>query len=151
MPDSIPLQVWDAMLAALNTDRPSGIPETTLCSLDQVRAENLPWISLYPIAETIEVIGNKNDAVAVARACGFQLEVRAKGSDAVRDAEALRTHVVSRLGGAKLDGLVERVHEVGTTWAEAEGDPPHVLARMSFRYEVPTLISDLTTRPGRPS
>lgn len=156
MSDTIPLQAWDAMLELLNADRTEGIPEFTLCSLDEIDGKTqLPWGSLYPDEEAVKPAGNRSDADVVDRPFTFYVETRAKGSRSVsplRELEPLRAWVVSRLAGAKLGGLVERIFEVGTRWGvDNKVDPPHAVARHYFRCEVPTLINDLTTRPGRPS
>lgn len=154
--DSIPQQTWDGALALLNTGRPDGIPEFTFGDLNQPDFINGPdsWASLYPNGEAVKPIGNKADATAVERPSTLLIEIRAKGSrsvNAFRQIETIRVWVVSKLGGAKLDGLVEKIIEAGTKYGISEGDPPHAIASQYFNIDVPTLINDLTKRPGRPS
>lgn len=139
-----------AALAALNTDRPVGIPVTRrVRGFDQPKSEALA-ISLRQFKEEIDKGPGPAGGGISKRALILAIDCRAQGSSSATPEQVLDPAlewVTRKLGGSRLGGLVFSTLEVEIRWDDEQAD--HAYARATVyvvcRYE--TLVADATVGP----
>ncbi len=130
-------QIVDALVLALNTARPGGVPEATRLRQAQNEREAQPAISVYPGEETIKPATNRVSPLVV-RSLQVVVEARVTGDepDVLLDPllawiEASVTSAVSTLWhDAPQATLVAHEYAIGAV--------PHGLARLTFLIEYHT-------------
>jgi hypothetical protein len=124
-------QIVDAVVAALNTGRPAGIPEASRLRQSQFEASETPSISVYPANESIQQ-ATRVPGPLVKRELQIVVEARVAGDepDALLDPSlSWIEQAVTRLESALIHDAPEAVsvqHEF------AVGTVPHGVARVAF-------------------
>lgn len=138
--------VRDAIIAALNTDRPTGIPEAG-------KRRFLPGqrlvdrrLAVFFNEEGAERQGGRRGPITQRNLIfGVQaaaaVEDPGEADDAVED---ILEWIVAVLGENSLDGKATDVTELGTVWAVAQADLIYVVALTRWKIEFQTLRDDLS-------
>ena len=145
---SVREQVLTAVMAALNTGRPSGVPAAERTRVIALEAGQLPSSVLVPRRESVEQRGGRFGPL-VERRLTVEIEHRAFGGSGVavdQAADALLSWPVKALCGNTLGGLAAEIRESGTEWQYAEGEKPFVLAVQSFEIAYTTRVADAEQR-----
>lgn len=145
---SVREQVLAAVMTALNTGRPMGVPAAERTRVLALEAASLPSIVLVPRRESVEAKGGRFGPL-VERRLTIELEHRAAGGSGLaadQAADALLSWPVKALCGNTLGGLVNDVRETGTEWQYADGEEPFVLASQSFEVAYTTRVADADQR-----
>lgn len=104
---SVGEQLWAAILAALNTSRPAGVPEVKLLKAENVQPAQLPDAVLVPGPERARRIGGPGGPLTEISAT-FWIWWRAAGDGAVgpvSKVDAMRTWAVQKLERQQFGGL----------------------------------------------
>lgn len=134
---SVRNQILDAVVTALNTDRPAGIPAARRRRIHPYEMEDVPAIDVVPVEESVEGIGGRL-AVNANRRLQFAVRCWAAGDAPEVAADALLLWAVKALDGNRLGGLVESLFEVRTGWVFDVGDTVVGVAETVFLAEYAT-------------
>lgn len=139
-------QIINAAMAAMNADRPAGVPECTRVSALSFTTKALPKFSLYPVKEEVQRI---NRGAICRRTFTLRIECQAGAMmlgpepvDAMVD--SMLAHATSTLAGNELGGLVNSIEEVAVEWDFAASDTVVVGAIIDFVVDYQTLHNDQT-------
>jgi hypothetical protein len=141
-------QVIAAMVTALNTDVPTGMPvagrnawivgmpltETRISVIPAKEQNRLPQGRLSKIAHRHLMIGVQ---------CAAPAETLIEGDDAVAD---LAVHVIAALSDSTLDNLATDIEEVAREWERFKADLIYVVHTIFFQVNYQTLRGDLTRK-----
>lgn len=130
-----------ALLTALNTARPAGVPQTSQ-RLGPFAPGGLPAMRLVTgPRETVDgrLPNGKRGPVAIRR-CNFLVECYVAGDE--DDLEPLLAWVTKATVPGRLGGLVSAVVEIGTQW-EADGEElDYLKATVALEVEYVTAVDD---------
>jgi hypothetical protein len=133
-------QISDAMLAALNTGRPAGVPAATFWTGLPVNPATLPHRTLGWHNEAVEQVGS-TEGPLVRRTVQFAVEDIVGAStttSALAAAEPLRAWSIKALVGNRFvvsgTPLAIRSGELGTQWVLEQAEVP--FARVVHQFEV---------------
>lgn len=145
---SVREQVIAAVMTALNTGRPGGVPATERTRMLALEASQLPSTVLVPRRESVQFKGGRWSPL-VERTLTVELEHRALGSAGVtpdQAADAQLSWPVKALCGNTLGGLAMEIRETGTEWGYSDEGQPGVLASQSFEIAYTTRVADADQR-----
>lgn len=145
---SVREQVLQAVMAALNTGRPAGVPAVERTRVIALEASQLPSTVLVPRRESVEKTGGRFGPL-VSRRLSLELEHRAAGGASLppdQAVDALLAWPVKALCASTLGGLAIEINESGTEWHYADGEAPFVLAVQTFEIAYTTRVSDAEQR-----
>lgn len=139
------LQIATAMLAALNTGRPAGVPAAAFWSGIAVEADQLPVRTLAWIGETTERAGSPTSPLSSRRARFVVQDLvagtgsGAGGQSPQEIAEGSRAWSIRALAGNRYLGsdgkpLAIDTVEIQTDWELEQGEEPFV--RMTHHFDV---------------
>lgn len=148
---SVRTDVRDAVIALLNTDRPTAIPEATKRRFVPGRKFSGPLIAVFFNDEEVQRPPNdsfpaRKRSLVIATQCVIGVEDPADADDAAED---LLVHIVGKLGpedtALRQEG-VTRAIELRTRWEAGPGDAGLYLlaATTHWMLEFQTLRGDLT-------
>jgi len=148
-------QIVQAIVAALNTDRPDGIPETVRTREESPEPDQLPMLTFYqgdddvaPAHKSEPGTGRRHGAV-VKRMLVGKLDALGKAGAVPADAAVdplLAWGTKAIAGAGRLGGLAnERPHEVKTEFSYERSDFNYCRATMTWHIEYQTLPDDAET------
>jgi hypothetical protein len=130
-------QIVDALVLALNTARPSGLPEATRLRQSQNEREAQPAISVYPGEETIKPATNRASPV-VSRSLQVVVEARAAGDEPDVLLDPLLAWIETSVTRAASPLWHDAPQARLVTHEYAIGAIPHGLAKVTFLIEYQT-------------
>lgn len=149
-------QVADAILAALNTGRPAGVPEAKLWTGVALEPEDLPARTLAWTEEATARAGGVATSPLVTRRVSFHVQdlvagTGAGGQPAQAACEPLRAWSVKALSGQRYTGgdgkpLAIDTVETGTTWQLEQGEEPYTRCTHTFDVTFTTRANDAELR-----
>jgi hypothetical protein len=137
-------QICDAIIDALNTDTPEGVPDASDTRGDEV--DPIPGIVVYLVSDQVETgtgqtVGTERmqfrpmHLPAVVRMARLIVEERAGEDDetpARKAVDPLAAWAVKALSGNRLGGLAHELYEVRTDFQYAQRDRMYVRAAHEF-------------------
>lgn len=149
-------QIADAMLAALNTGRPAGVPEAKLWTGIAVEPADLPARTLAWTEERTERAGGVPTSALAVRRVSFNVQdlaagTGAGGQTAQQACEAFRAWSIRALVRNRyLDGdglpLAIDTVESGTAWEFEQGEEPYARCTHTFEVSFTTRANDAELR-----
>lgn len=139
---SIRDQILDAVVAALNTATPAGVPQAARHRLTPYELANLPAIDVAPIEEQAEGIGPRLNPSAVKRTLRFKVRCWARGDAPEVAADAMVSWATKVLAGNRLGGLAHGIEEVGTSWTDDVSNDVFGVAEVEFIAQYQTKAAD---------
>lgn len=140
-------QIIQAVITALETDAPEGIPAPVRTPLDSPSAAQLPALTVYQLREIVAPMRDKTTGAAmrgpvVRRVLDLNIEVIGAWPGAGADAELdpiLAWITSSVVGAGTFDGLADNpADEAGTAFQYEQGQLSLVRAIVGFRFEYQT-------------
>jgi hypothetical protein len=138
-------EIIAAVISALNTGRPSGVPAAERARTIALAEDSIPTILVYPGHDTQGAVGGKRGPLK-RHDFEIQIECWAREGSGLTPDQAVDPYLawVDRcLDGKTLGGLVEQVLTVETNWGFGQGTFAFCLAAV-------TLIADFHSRTGEP-
>lgn len=149
-------QVANAVLAALNTGRPAGVPEAKLWTGIAIDPADLPTRTLAWTEEKTDRAGGVATSALVVRRVSFHVQdlvagTGASGQPAQAIGEAYRAWTIKAIVANRyLDGsgvpLAIDTVEVGTLWEFEQGEEPYCRCTHSFDVTFTTRANDAELR-----
>lgn len=141
-------QIRDQVIAELNDDRPSDIPEATKRRYIPGDRLAAPRIAVFFINEPTRPATNRHSPLTsrelfIATQCLNLVENVEDVDDSV---EPLLAWVTQVLGSSNLAGLALDIEEAGTQWEVQYADCVYVAATTRWRVAYQTLRNDLTRK-----
>jgi hypothetical protein len=130
-----------AVVTALNTGRPSNVPEATRLKTTPYEPSQLPAITVYPVREEVEDVGGRFGPI-VKRALTLRVECRATGDPVDQKLDPMLAWATKALSGNDLGGLVIDIAEAGTEWAVEPAEAVHGIAIADFTALYATKTND---------
>lgn len=139
-------RILQAVMAAVNTDRPAGVPELVRSRIVGISADEHPCQMLYPVKEDVERVGSQ-----ARRTFTFRVECIASdlvGAGVPLDAllNDMLAWLTQALAGSKLGGLAQDTQELGTEWQLEAGEVAVAQAVVDFAVRYTTPINDQVSR-----
>lgn len=136
--------VIEAALAALNTNTPSGVPQTSRARQEPYTPQELPALTVKPIREEIEYEQIGKAMVFRRRVLTLRLTASVTGDDSAAD--PLLTWATSVLDGPGFatPKLIEDCIEALYEWEYAAEDQPYLSVHQDFRVHYHTIVGDQT-------
>ncbi|WKZ15433.1 MAG: hypothetical protein QY317_16175 [Candidatus Jettenia caeni] len=142
---SIREQILSAILTALNTGRPQGVPQATREG-KEYESSQLPSVTIRPQGE---VVGQVHGRRGLIRGRQLKVVVECRGSGNIPD-QALDTYLVwitKALDGNTLNGLANDMVEEGQiTWLSEIADKTYGMATVEFTVYYQTKKGDQESR-----
>lgn len=132
-------QILAAILTALNTGTPGGVPMAVRGRTMPYEAAQLPAMALYPVREEVENAGGRFGPI-VKRRLTFNVEIRATGALSDQVLDPITAWLTKALAGNTLGSLTHEIEEVGTEWSVEAADKTFGMATVTFaaRYQTKT-------------
>lgn len=130
-------QIVDAIVLALNTSRPVGVPEATRLRQSQVERAEQPAISVYPGEELVKPASNRVGPLVV-RTLQLIVEARVTGDDPDVLLDLHLAWIEAAVPSAKSTLWHDSPQETLVTHEYAIGAVPHGLAKVTFLIEYHT-------------
>lgn len=148
---SLRTEIRDRIIAALNADVPTGIPQATKRRWLPGSQITEPRVSVIFLDELVEQSAGGRNSPVVRRSLvyGVQVVAGAHEPDFSDDLiEPVLAHVVDALGDTNLGGYATGVFELGTQWQTSEtGTARFVIAAMNrWRVDFQTKRNDLAAK-----
>lgn len=142
---SIRDQILDAIIAALNTATPGGVPQATRDYINPLEGSDLPAISVRASREESEGKPNRFGPLRQRRLT-VRVECFAAGSPGDEELDPLVTWAGKVLSGdaGRFGGLAHCTEETAIEWNSEERDQPFASAFMDFTVEYQTRTGDPT-------
>jgi len=145
---SIREQIVSAIITALNTSRPNGVPVAARARMEAFIPEELPAITVKPVREEIEHESQGKRFPYQKRILTLRVSVMVAGAAAADGVDALADPMLvwatSRLSGQHFPTLMEECIEALNEWEYAAEDQPYMAVHQDFRIEYHTLVGDQT-------
>ena len=148
-------QLVASAVAALATGAPSGVPAPVRTRLDSPSADQLPALTVYQAAETVETMrdykaGGMSRGPIVRRALLLNIEILTKadeGAEPDKAADPILAWATKAFGAAgNFGGLANQpADEVGTKFEYEQGETSFCRATMTFRMEYQSRADDAET------
>jgi len=145
-------QIVTSAVAALGTGAPSGVPAPVRTRLDSPSADQLPALTVYQAAETVESMrdykeGGTSRGPIVRRMLLLNVEVVTKAGDGAepdKAADPILAWATKALGAAgTMGGLANQpADEAGTKFEYEQGETSFCRATMAFRFEYQSRADD---------
>lgn len=145
-------QLVASAVTALATGAPSGVPAPVRTRLDSPSADQLPALTVYQAAETVETMrdyhaGGTSRGPIVRRTLLLNIEVLTKadeGAEPDKAADPILAWATKALGAAaSFDGLANQpADEAGTKFEYEQGETSFCRATMTFRIEYQSRADD---------
>ena len=145
-------QLVVSAVAALATGAPSGVPVPVRTRLDSPSADQLPALTVYQAAETVETMrdyraGGASRGPVVRRSLLLNVEVITKagaGAEPDKAADPILAWATKALGAAaSFDGLANQpADEAGTKFEYEQGETSFCRATMTFRIQYQSRADD---------
>ena len=145
-------QIVTSAVAALGTGAPSGVPAPVRTRLDSPSADQLPALTVYQAAETVESMrdykeGGTSRGPIVRRMLLLNVEVVTKAGDGAepdKAADPILAWATKALGAAgTMGGLANQpADEAGTKFEYEQGETSFCRATMTFRFEYQSRADD---------
>jgi hypothetical protein len=145
---SVRLQLRDAVIAALNADRPTGVPEATKRRFIPGQRLTDRRLAVFLESEDAERPQSRSfpltdrGLVVVVQAAAA-VEEPAEADDALDD---LLEHVVESLGNTNLGGLATNVQELSSSWGAGQADLFYIACATRWRVQYQTKRDDLSAK-----
>lgn len=149
MTDTILTQIRDRMIADLNADTPTGVPQATKRRYIPGEVLRTARIAVFSGEEDTRRPHNPNFPLSEhSHLMAIQVAVPVEDpADADDAAEPSRTHIAAVMGDTNLGGLALNVEEVGGRWAGNNDGGLYVLVvLMLWRVKYQTKRNDLTSK-----
>ena len=143
MTASVREQIVEAVLAALNTETPVGIPQAQRRRGQPYQSSELPAISVKPVREEIEYEQSGKRSYFRKRVLTLRVSVWTIGDDSVADP-------MTNWATQVLDGqiiappLIEDCIEALYEWDYSNEDQPYNVVHQDFRIHYHTVVGDQT-------
>lgn len=134
-------QIVDAVLLALNTSTPVGVPTATRLRQSQVEADEQPSISVYPGDEPVRPATNRPGPLVV-RSLQIVVEARANGDEPDVLLDPLLAWIEKAVPSAISTLWHDDVQETLVHHEYTIGVVPHGLARVTFVIPYQTRRND---------
>lgn len=141
-----------AAVAALGTDAPPGMPSPVRTRLDSPSVDQLPALTVYQGAETVEAMrdprtGTSSRGPVVRRSVLLQVEVLTKagpGMEPDKAADPILAWATRALASAgTLDGLANHsADELGTRFEYEQGESSFCRSTITFRIQYQSRAED---------
>ena len=145
-------EIVAAAVTALATGTPPGVPAPVRTRLDSPSADELPALTIYQAAETVEAMrdlkaGGVSRGPVVRRSVLLNVEVLTKagaGEEPDKAADPILAWATKAFGTAgTLNGLANHpADEVGTRFEYEQGETSFCRATMSFRIQYQSRVDD---------
>lgn len=130
-------QILAAMLTALNTNRPSGVPVATRTRLALYTEGALPAINVYPVKEQGGRIGG-HAGPALRRKLAIHVDCIANGDLPDQQLDALIVWCTKTLDGNLLGGLVNSLEPGEILWQYDNAESEYATATIQFFVDYAT-------------
>ena len=141
---SIREQIVVAMVAALNTNKPSGIPTCGRYSGQHESYATLPGMHLVGGAQTTKTPSPSSPILTHTTEVKVEISVAGAGTDVETVADAIYTYVVTRLVRNTLGGLVHWINLKGYDPNVSQEDRPYADFTITLEVEYQTNALDPT-------
>lgn len=141
-------QLIEALVTAVNTGMPTGVPATERERTETMQVEDLPRSVVYPHTEQIEHLGSGLGRT-VRRSFAVALEATAAAAPGHRASEAVDVILAwysTALGNSHLGGLALSVRENEIKWASDVGQLPVARATAIYVITYTTRVNDATLK-----
>ena len=145
-------QIAASAVAALGTGAPPGVPAPVRTRLDSPSADQLPALTVYQAAETVESMrdckaGGTSRGPIVRRTLLLNVEVLTRadeGAEPDKAADPILAWATKALGAAgTMGGLANQpADEAGTKFEYEQGETSFCRATMTFRFEYQSRADD---------
>jgi hypothetical protein len=142
--------IRDAVIAALNTSAPAGVPAATKRRFTPGGSQDKELhLSVFFVEEPNRPIGNARQSGAVQRS--LHIAVQATGSSTTPDMtddllEPVLAWCTSVLGSTNLGGLATNVEEVTTKWEQKQADRFYIAGTAIYKIEYQSKRNDITAK-----
>jgi hypothetical protein len=136
---SIRDQILDAVVLALNTDAPIGIPVAIRRRVTQLA--ELPAIDVAPVKEQVERIGGRWGPLKQ-RSFYFKVRCWARDDAPEKAADAMVVWATKALSGNYLGGLVQSLEESSSEWQDEAAETIYGVAEVEFLAAYQTKTAD---------
>lgn len=145
---SIRQDIRDRVIALLNTDRPSNVPEFTKRRYVPGQRITEQIAGVFFIAEPAERMGGKGGPATLRKfVLAVQVVDAVEETDEADDAlEPALEWITRQLGGTNLEGLVHDIEHTGTGWDAESRELFYIAGTTTWRVEYHTLRADLSRR-----
>lgn len=134
-------QILDAVVVALNTGAPSGIPVARRRRFSSIEADSLPVVDVAPLIEPLSRVGGQSGPI-VKRKLGFVVRVWTAGDAPEIAADPIAAWVSKALAGNRLGGLAHDIEEIGAKWMGNPMDSLYGLTEIEFSAQYQTKTAD---------
>ena len=148
-------QLVASAVTALATGAPSGVPAPVRTRLDSPSADQLPALTVYQAAETVETMrdykaGGMSRGPIVRRALLLNIEILTKadeGAEPDKAADPILAWATKAFGAAgNFGGLANQpADEAGTKFEYEQGETSFCRATMTFRIQYQSRADDAET------
>jgi len=140
---SVREQIIDAVLTALNTGTPVGVPQAERRRGQPYQATELPAISVKPVREEVEYEQSGKRTYFRKRVLTLRISVWTIGDDSVAD--PMTTWATQVLDGQIIvPSLIEDAIEALYEWDSSNEDQPYNVVHQDFRIHYHTVVGDQT-------
>lgn len=143
MTASVREQIIEAVLAALTTGAPVGVPQATRRRGEPYQASELPAIDVKPVREEVEYEQSGKRTYFRKRVLTLRVSVSTIGDDSVAD--PMTTWATQVLDGQNVaPSLIEDCIEALYEWDFSNEDQKYSVVHQDFRIHYHTVVGDQT-------
>ena len=143
---SIREQITEALITALNTDTPAGVPQCERSRGFATDTSVLPVMLFYPIHEEVQKVGPIGIGPVAKRSLNIRIDIRAEspaeGEPIDKVLDPMISWVSKALVNNKLNGLVHDIAETGIDWQIEMSDQQYGIATVDLVVQYQTLSNN---------